>query len=156
MNTGTAEKQDRDQARGRGRVAGVATALAVALALAVVPSASADTASAVATVSPIDSAATGNYLLTVVNNGEQKITLFTFAGGNGAAVAPSTCTYNAPLAGETGCGGIIEPGKSIQVCYTGESSRGVHVFFGEANPITIVPDLVGTASACPVPGFNPR
>lgn len=154
MNTGTAGKQDRAQARGRGRVAGVATALAVSLVLTVATSASASTASAVATVAPIDSAATGNYLLTVANTGEQKITVFTFGGGNGAAVAPSTCTYGAPLAGETGCPGI-EPGKSVQVCYTGESSRDVHVFFGEASPITVVPALVGTASSCPVPGFSP-
>jgi hypothetical protein len=155
MNTGTAGGQDRGQGRGRGRVAGIATALAVSLVLVVATSASADsTASAAATVAPIDSAATGNYLLTVANTGEQKITLFTFGGGDGVAVAPSTCTYNAPLSGETGCSGI-EPGKTAQVCFTGESSRDVHVFFGEANPITVVPALVGTASACPVPGFNP-
>ncbi len=155
MNTDTAGKQDRGEVRGRTWAAGVAAVLAVALMI--VPSASAETiptASAVATVAPIDSATTGNYLLTVTNTGEQQIQFFIFSGGNGAAISPGTCTYNQPIAGAIGCPSIA-PKSSMQVCYTGESASQVTPFFPEASVVPFAPALVGTVGSCPVAGFNP-
>ena len=141
----------------RRRVWGATLATVLAIALTIVPAASAETiptASAVATVAPIDSAATGNYLLTVTNTGEQQIQFFIFSGGNGAAISPGTCSYNQPVAGAIGCPGIA-PKSSLQVCYTGESASQVTPFFPEASVVPFAPALVGTVGSCPVAGFNP-
>jgi hypothetical protein len=155
VNTNTVGKQGRGGVQRHVGAAALAAVLVVTLAI--VPSASATpgpTASAVATVAPIDSATTGNYLLTVTNTGEQQIQYFIFSGGNGAAIAPSTCTYNQPIAGAIGCPAIA-PGSSMQVCYSGESASQVTPFFPEAPVAPFAPALVGTVGSCPVAGFNP-
>lgn len=155
MITDTASRLDRGGVPRRVWAATLATVLTVALTI--VPLASAETiptASAVATVAPIDSATTGNYLLTVTNTGEQQIQFFIFSGGNGAAIAPGTCTYNQPIAGAIGCPSIA-PKSSMQVCYTGESASQVTPFFPEASVVPFAPALVGTVGSCPVAGFNP-
>ena len=145
---------DRGRQRSGGRGVSLGLAVAVALAATSALAASASAAGVHATVAPISGVANG-YLVVVKNEEAEKTPGETeISAGEAAAsnVAPSTCTWNQPLAGAIGCP-QIPAGGTLELCYTGDEVTSVQIFYVPAPVVSF--SKAGPVGSCPVAGFNP-
>jgi hypothetical protein len=132
------------------------TALALALAIAASSAVSAQ-AAVNATASPIGSASSGSYLVSVVNEGpktEGAILIELASSEAATGIVPSGCAYGQPIGGPViGCP-QIEAGATLNVCYNGPAPVKVSQFYAGAPPIAL--STSGPVGSCPVAGFAPR
>lgn len=145
--TGKGSKKERRTRRGS-----VAVALSLALALVAVPSAS---AALTATLAPIGSASSGDYLVTIEGEAASphEVVLIELGGEEVATgIAPSSCTYGQPVAGTViGCP-APSGGAKLQVCYHGPAATQVQEFYENLPPVPV--KKTGPVASCPVPGFK--
>jgi hypothetical protein len=137
--------------RRRGRI-GVTT---IGLALVGLLAASSAQAALSGALAPIGSASSGNYLVTIKNEGPKtEGSVLIELGGDEevSAIAPSACAYDQPVAGAIGCRALAA-GATLQVCYHGPAASGLVVFYAGTQSIPL--SKGGAVGSCPIPGFRP-